>query len=356
MIGGKRRLYFFGALCGVFAYQFIFPLPMGREIAAVPVWTAPADGALAAYPGNAAARAAGFSLAGFLGYIDENGGILFREKVDYDAAVHDEFFVNYSALPRNLMTRSPDGTFIGTIGESGYPFIRGDRLFLLSADGFALSEWTVNGDLVWEKKFSSLITAVDAGPETAIVGLLAGGVHLLGKDGAEIFTSPAEGSRYPVALQVGISGGDRILAAVSGIGPQKLSVFEKTPKEYRLLESRELPSGYRRAVKGRFFSPDDFFVFEQPGGIAIYHPRTKRLVETALPGILLALADYPGRGLLFALTEKGEKLHCTGFLPSGKKVLQFDFPKSPSFFLRRSGDFLLLGLGNRLFRIDMRIG
>ena len=356
MKGGKRRLYGIAAVVGVFAYQFIFPYPLGKELLAVPGWTAETDAAAGTVQPDPGAKTAGYSLNGHVGYVDAGGAVRFRERIGYGAAVHDEFFISYTALPRNLMVRRADGGFLGTIPGSGYPFIRGERLFLISPEGFALSEWTVNGDLEWESKFPALITTVDAGRSAVAIGFLDGGFRVIGEDGAEIFVSPPAKGNYPVTLQTAVTGDDRYVASVGGIGPQKLSVFEKTGKTYRLLVSRDLSSDFRRPVKGGFFTSSHYFVTEQPGGAGVFDPRSKRFAAVSLPGTVRALAESPAQELLLALTEENGRFFLTAFLPSGKQVMRFGFPRDPSFFLRRSGDDILLGLGARLFHIAVRVG
>ena len=353
---GKRRYLFPAALLGVLAYQLFFPIPSGRELVAVPVWTVKTDGeVIPAERRPGAGLFSGFRLAGHMGYVDPDGTILFREKIAHNAAIHDEYFVNYSAMSRNLMIRDSRGQFLGNITGSGYPFVRGGRLHVISVDGHALSRYGLNGDQTWERKFDSLLTAIDAGRDATIAGLLNGNVYILNEEGAEIYRAAPEGSAYPVILQAGISADGRHFAVISGIEPQKLTVFERTQRNYRPVYSKELAGSYRRAVKARYYSQPGVFLFEQPGGAWMYHAPGKKLSTVSLPGSLADFAEECLEGMLFAVSRKDGILHGTGFLPSGRKVLQFGFPDQPSFFFRQKGNSVILGLGDRLYRIDMRI-
>lgn len=364
MKSDKRRWYVPTVAAAVLVYQIVFPRPLGRELLVQPVWSVPAGGAPEAAPAGAPAEVPepreealrGYRLDGHLGYVDRGGSILFREKIVHGAAVHDDYFIPYTSLPRSLAVRGADGGFLGIIPESGYPFISGNRLFLFSVDGFSLSEWTVNGEKIWARSFPSLITAMDAGSETAALGFLDGGFRVIGKEGEEIFSPPRPESRHPVTLLAGVGGDDRFVATVQGINPQTLSVFERSGRNYRLLDSRALPSDYRRPVKGGFFTPGFNFVVEQPGGVGVFIPREKRFTGVALPGVLRGLAENTDYHLLFALTEEGERFFLTAFLPSGKKALQFAFPRDASHFIRKRGSGLLMGLGSRLFQIAVRTG
>jgi hypothetical protein len=199
---GKGRLIVFAAFMCAALYIFFFPIPAGKELFLLAAWRVDLERAeISAQTPREDGEVSPFRLAGRLGYIDSRGNLLYREDVAYDAALHPDFFINYPAAPLNLLVRDRRGNFLGNIGAGGYPFIRGDNLFVVSPDGHGLSLFDPQGDLVWEKKFPSLITVADSGTDGSVVGLLNGGVSVLGSGGALVYETEPEGGEFPVTLQ-----------------------------------------------------------------------------------------------------------------------------------------------------------
>jgi hypothetical protein len=357
MKGGKGRFWFLSASFIALIYMLFLPRPMGGELLIVPAWSVSRETALSAPKDKAdTKKMIGFRLGSKLGYISPEGHVFFTEPIDYNVVFHDTYFLNYSALARNLVIRGSRGEFIGNLGVSGYPFILQNKLYIVSIDGSGISEWTVNGDSLWERRFDTLITAAAAGGAASLVGLLNGSVHLLDGKGQDIFKTSPPGSTYPVTLQVGITPDSRFFAVISGIGPQKLSIFEKVKETYRLISSLELKSDYRRNIIAQCIQAPPLFLYEQPQGVGIYHFSSKSNFELEIGGAVHSLSEVPLRGLLLAVTEGEKHLYGTSFLPSGRRVLRFEMEKDDSFFCRQTESFILLGIGTRIFRIDFRVG
>jgi hypothetical protein len=357
MKGGKGRFWILSASLIALVYMIFLPRPMGGELFILPAWAlsneaVPTVRNEKSDPGEII----GFRLGSKLGYISPEGRLLFAEHIDYNASLHDKYFLNYSALARNLVTRGNGGEFIGNLGISGYPVILKDKLFIVSIDGSGLSEWTLNGDLLWERRFDTLITTAAAGDSTSLVGLLNGSVHLVDEKGLDIFRTSPPGSTYPVTLQVGISQDSRYFAVISGVGPQKLSIFEKVKETYRLVSSLQLKSDYRRNIVSQCLRTPPLFIYEQPRGVGIYNFSTKTHTELIVPGSVRALSETPFKGLLFTVTEGDETFLGTSFLPAGREVLHFEMEKDKSFFFRQTESYILIGLGTKIFRIDYKVG
>ena len=358
---GKLRLKLFAAFVTAFLYVVFFPAASGKELFLLRDWTAGLED-LSGPPRRAEANADAWSfrLAGRLGYIDAQGNILFHENIAYDAAMGDDFFVNYSALPLNLIIRGRQGEFLANIGGNGYPFVKNGKLFLVSPDGHGLARVDNDGNILWERKFPSLITVADAGEKSIVLGFLNGGIAVLGNDGDTDYEVPPERGGLPVTLQAGIAADAARFAAVSGAAPQRLRLFAREASGYAPVFEAELRSSYRRAMVARYFSLPDYFVFEQPGGAGVLQAEKRELSFVPLPGGLLALADERPGGLFLTMSASGGRMYCSAFLPDGNKAFTFSYTGSSAgreaaYSLRAAKDSFLLGAGTRLYRVTLGV-
>jgi hypothetical protein len=121
MAGGKRRYLLSTAFVVVLLYIVFFPRDLGKELLTVPVWSVSLGSAkIVTEPGPVKA-AIGFRLGKYFGSVRPDGTLLYRDTVDYDVALGESFFLNYSAVPRNLVAQDQRGNFLGNIGGNGYP-------------------------------------------------------------------------------------------------------------------------------------------------------------------------------------------------------------------------------------------
>ena len=355
---GKIGLKFFAAFFLAILYVVVFPLAAGKELFLTPDWTRDLEVAQLSR-GAAGGNVSPFRLSGYIGYIDEQGRLLFREEIAYDAALGPDFFVNYPAVPLNLIIRNQKGEFIGNIGESGYPFVCGGKLYILSPDGYGLARVDMRGDILWKRNFTSLITVADMGDNSMVLGFLNGAFTVLGEDGSVKHEVPAERGNLAAALQAGIADDALYFTCLSGGSPQRLRLFVKQETGYAPLFETPLQSSYRRAVVARYFSEPDHFVFEQPGGAMVFQVENEnRLFALKLPGQLVALADERPEGLLITLSSAGLRMYCEGFLPNGSRVFGFSYNASPAgrdapYCLGAGKGSFLLGEGSRLYHIKL---
>ncbi len=264
------------------------------------------------------------------------------------------------------MLQDPDGAFVRSIAAHGYPRLDHGRLFIFAPGGSAVSEWTVDGQQVWTRDFLSVLTDLDAGEARTAVGLLDGSVHLLGEDGEELFSYATEGSRISVTLAVALGEDEDVLAAVAGIDPQKLILFERHSEGFFPVFQLELDSDYRRPVLLDFLDDGATLAVEQPGGLLLYDRSTESFerielggaVEevTALPELDLVLAAAriaPGAGVASGEQNTGEPV---------RRLQATVWPDLPLFaqtmvsgdvFLNAEGSRIYIGANGRLLCVEL---
>ena len=356
MAGGKRRYLLSTAFIVVLLYIVFFPRNLGKELLTVPVWSVSLGSAKITTEAGPSKAAIGFRLGKYFGSVRPDGTLLYRDTVDYDVALGESFFLNYSSVPRNLVAQDQRGNFLGNIGGNGYPFARKNRLFVLSVDRYGLSEWTLNGDILWERRFGAFITAVDASRDLVVVGFLNGNVLVLEEKGKELFQTAPAGSKYPAIYQAGIAGDDRFVGIVSGLEPQKLMIYEKSQKNFRAVTILDLKGNQRRTVKGLFVDGGPCFLCEQPGSIEIVDPLSRNKSSIPITGSVVIFGEEPLHGLFSAICENPTTYEGLSFLSSGNVILRYKFLKNSSFYFRQTREFLLFGVGDKLFRVDVKAG
>ncbi|MDR1317760.1 MAG: hypothetical protein LBK13_12915 [Spirochaetales bacterium] len=358
---GKSRLKLWGICGAAVLYVIIFPVSTGKELFLLPEWAADVSRE-AEGDSRGSGEAFPFTLSGYLGYATEEGQILFREELSYGAAMGPDFFINYPAFPLNLLIRDRQGDFLGNAG-SGYPFIRNEKLFLLSPDGYGLSHIDESGAVRWEKKFSSLITVADAGAEKTVVGFLDGKTLVLGIDGDVEYETTVMKDGPAVTLQTGIASDGLHFTEIGGIQRQRLRLFMRQEQGYAAMFQADLPGSYRRAPAARYFSEPDYFIFEQPGGAGFFEVEKRNLFFVSLPGRLLALAGKRPCGLFLFLTEDGDRMYCAAYLLDGNRVFGFSYAKpqvqteqtGSDYYLYGTEEKFLLGSGSGLYCITLGV-
>lgn len=356
MAGGKRRYLLSAAFLAVFLYIVFIPRNLGKELVTIPAWSMSVGSAKIASDTNSNKVSYGFRLGEYFGSIRPDGGLLYRDTIDYDVALGDSFFLNYSAIPRALVCRDARGGFLGNVGGNGYPFLRKGRLFVVTVDRYGLSEWSLNGDLLWERRFGTFITAVDASKNTVAVGFLNGNVLVLGEKGKDLFQTSPSGSKYSLILKVGVSSDERFVGIISGLEPQKLTIYERAQKNFRAVTIIDLKDNQRRAVKGLFVDGGAHFLYEQQDAVEIADPISRVRASVPISGSIVSFGEAPLLGLLSVVTENESTYEGLSFLPSGNIILRYRFLKKSAFFFRQTGEFLLFGVDGRLFRVDIKAG
>lgn len=301
-------------------------------------------------------RATGFLLGKDLGYLSEEGDLMYRESVLYSAVLTDRGFINYSAIPRNLVVKDPVGNILSTLKIEGYPFARKDRLFVLAADGCGVSEVTIEGDVLWKRDFNQLITSMDAGTVTAAIGLWDGTLILVGLKGEVIFQENLAQDPYSVVYLISVTKDDRMMGVVFGIKPQRGVLWEKTPAGYKRLRNFQLSSDFRRPIQGILDPMTEKFVIEDAEGISIVGRAKEDDVKISLRERIAAIVSSPIDGLLLFCTQQDEVRKVVGITHKGKKVFLKALPVQEPFWFQSEGGAFFFGFKKRIVKYRMMLG
>lgn len=266
------------------AYLLVFPRPTGEEPLIERSW------AVDIAPGTEAGAVAGgsrimpFHLGSTFGYFSADGEILYADRILYGLAQSGELFSNYSVVSENIVLQDREGRLVRSIAAEGYPQLDAGRLYVFAPDGSTVSQWRTDGAQVWRRNFVSVLTDLDGGPAGTAVGLLNGDLYLLDQSGEEIFSYAAERSRIGVTLAVALGRSPDVFAAVAGIDPQRLVLFERHSEGFFPVFQLDLESDYRRSLLLEFLADGRSLVVEQPGGMLVYDLETEEFSRIDLGG------------------------------------------------------------------------
>lgn len=250
-------------------YILAFPRPTGLEPLLVREWALSLDEEQAS-ASAAAARILPFRLGPRFGYFTSDGRLRHSEAVRYGLAQDARRFANYSVISENIVLQDTEGALLRSIAAVGYPFLDRGRLYVFAPDGSTVSEWSTDGEQRWERDFVSVVTDLDAGDTRSVVGLLDGRVHVLDERGEDVYSYRTDGSRLQVTLSVAIGRDEDVVAAVAGIDPQRLVVFEEHTEGFFPVFQLDVGSAYRRPLLIEFLRDGSTLVVEQPGGLLVY--------------------------------------------------------------------------------------
>jgi hypothetical protein len=345
------------ALLLIVAYFLLFPYPLGRELVAVPRWAVavPAAADPSAAPASASPSAVvPFQLGKRFGFVGPDGTVTYAGTVLYRVALSSAGFVNFARLGSDWIIQDPGGRHVSSLSGSGYPMLSPDgrRIFTVKSDLSGIVELDRGGETIWDRDFPTILTSVSVQGDLLLAGLLDGSLHLLNRQGSPVFEFAPGGSRIPVVAGCALSPDGSLIAAVTGIDPQFLTVLGRQGDGFSPLRKAALPAVFRREVRIGF-SPDSRILYlEGKDSAGVAAPASGGPRWIALRGAL-AGAAFPGLGRTAALVSGDGSRGWLVIEPSsGTVVCREEFPAHELSVGTIQGQ-LLLGMDGQLLRIDV---
>ncbi|MGA2976084.1 MAG: hypothetical protein ABSF77_12305 [Spirochaetia bacterium] len=302
----KRPLsVFFAALIIILFYFLLFPYPLGKDLVARPVWAVPVPKTPVAAPAGAPGPAAPFQLGDTFGYVSAEGAVVYAARTLFRVALSDAGFVNYTRLGTDWIVQSPGGGRILSFSGNGYPLLspEGDRIFNVKSDLSGLIELDSSGETLWSRDFPAMMTSISLHGDSLLVGLLNGTLVLLNRKGYPVLEYAPAGSRIPVIVGDAVSADGSLIASISGIDPQYLTVIRRRAAGQTALARLVLSSDFRREAR-MAFSPDArFLLFETEQGAGLFDPGSRRTSWVMLRGALSGMA-FAAAGRYAALSAQ----------------------------------------------------
>ena len=346
---------FLAAVFVIIAYFTLFPYPLHKEIVAHPAWAVAVAAAAAQPSAPDLASVAPFQLGDSFGYVAKDGTVLSSGRTLFRVTLSQSGFVNYTRLGTDWLLQDPTGRRLTSFSGVGYPLLSpdGSRLFNVKTDLSGIMELDKNGGVLWDRDFPALITSASISADSLLVGLLNGTLVLLNREGSPVFTRSLKGSRIGVVMGAAIAPNGSMIAGVSGIDPQYLTVLRRREAGFEQVAARPLRSDFRREVR-LAFSPDSrFLAFEDASGGGLFDPAGGAISTVTLPGELAGLA-FPAHGRCAAFLARSSEGNAELAIvaPFSAPLYREEFPSADVFLGSVDGQ-LLMGWNGRLLRIDI---
>lgn len=344
----KKRFYFILFMLVFAVYMIFFPDSLRKELIAVPTWALElGEGGL---PG--ADEAIPFKLDGRLGYFTKSGKLLYTEIIDDGAVVSDGFFINYNSVSGALVQQAPDGSIKQAFQSSGTPFSLNDRLFVISGDQMSIVEYDEYGESVRSISPGSVITSMDAGDNSIVIGLLNGKVEVYTDSNEPVFSYFSTDSRYSVAYACAVTSDGKRLAAITGLYPQQLICFEYRSESYVPVFRKTIKDEYRRNIILNYSEDGRLLYRENRDGLEIFSTATFISETIKLPGQLTDIYIPGQRSLSFIFTSREDENQLKVFRPDIGSIGVFTLPAGELFFYP-GNNCIYIGVSGRILRYDI---
>ncbi len=262
-----------------------------------------------------------FQLADRFGYVTPVGTLAYLSSTGFRVTLSPRGFVTYPRVGTTWLLQDGTGEVLLPFSGNGYPLLSGDgaRLFLVRTDLTGLTELSARGEPAWTRDFPTLMTTASVSGDWTAVGLLDGTLALLDRGGAVAFQRQVPGSRIPVVLGCAVTPDGSRLAAVAGIDPQYVIVFERRGTSWAVVSQAELGTDFRREVRIGFAPDGRWLVCEGRGGVAVVlvaggHPQVVSMRGT-LAGLAFPAAPAPSSCLL--VSRSGSLIDVALVRPAG---------------------------------------
>jgi hypothetical protein len=368
----KKRRPLRGTLAAlplIVAYFLLFPYPLGRELVLRARWRVPlpADGSPISVEGRAASGTslAPFRLGDLYGFVSPDGELASLARTPFGVALSRRGSVAYTRIGGTWMLDDPSGRPLLSFSGNGYPLLSpdGDRMLLVKTDLAGLRELAESGDVSWERDFPSLLTSVSVEGDWLAAGMLHGAVSLVDRTGALVFEDQPSGSRIAATFGVAVTADGGRLAAVTGIGPQLLTLWRRSRDGYAVSGRVSLGSDFRREVRLVFSADGRSLASEAAGGVAFVDTASGERSLVPLRGrvtgmeFLGAAGGRPGTWLVAA--RDGAEAEIVAVRPPGAVLARVPLDRrewgQESPWLGAAGDTLLVAFAGSLVGLGLEV-
>lgn len=285
------------------AYILTQSQPTHEELTIHPAWAVvPSAAPLHSDQGNAVIP---FILIDEFGYVDDAGRLLYRGTRSHGTTMSAEAFSNYPRVPDPVVIQDRSGNLSTVLPTQAYPAYLGDRLFAVGTEGTRFSEWSSTGERLWVVDLPTPVTSLAAGDSIAVAGLLAGGIEVIGADGAVIPLVNPGGTQDRVTLSVAASGRGTYIGVLSGGARPALSLFRHDGSRVTPLVDLTLDATLPAEPLISFALDESTLYFQSADGVVALNLDDGH--ESLFPSAMPARAVTAAGGTISALLFSGEQ-------------------------------------------------
>lgn len=296
-----RRLFIAFALALI--YLFVLPVGTGTELLMVRN-TAVAIAATAEAD-STNEQLVPIVLGSRFAYLDSTGRPIAGGRIAYGIAADSLGYVNYPQRPDSLVLQSADGGFLASLPGNAYPALRNDAVLTVGSNQQTLTRYTSEGVSLWSYDAGAPITTLAAGRDLVVAGTLAGVIVGIGAAGQEVLRAAPTGSEVSAVYGVAATRDDERLAALCGLRPRQLFIFERVEGEYVPVFRADVDGDARRAVFIEFVGPE-LLITETPDGALVVDNQSGRVAGVPMGAPILSAGWAPSLDVLVGMSEPAE--------------------------------------------------
>ncbi|MEE8440481.1 MAG: hypothetical protein V3S41_02075 [Spirochaetia bacterium] len=345
------------------AYLLVFPILTGRELVIQRSWAVPVASAPVV---SDSVRTAGVLLPvrfdDSFAYVSDDGAVIYRGAITYRVALAGRGFISFGRTPDQLVLQNPDGSYLATIPQSGYPQFIGAGLFVMSGRDTVVTAYSLGGEPRWRESLEGPLSSICADGGITVLGLLSGGIVAIDDTGERIDIEGVD-NRYAITVY------GSAIHALSGTVAAVLGPTDPALVLYDLRNNRFTPS-LRIDLRG---NPSSSMAVEmtRDGQYVVFDDRGVRMVRVASGAESAVPTRYPleqietgvGFGLVATLGLGEERDPQRGFrLPAEFVLFDHDgvVPVRAAFsadraFLSTTDGNSYLGIDDRVLRFKMGV-
>ena len=283
-----------------------------------------------------------FKIGDIFGYMDLSGRLKYLDRIDYQIAVADDKFINYSNLPNTFVIQNLEGEYISSFWTNGYPKYSGNRLFMVKNDTTGISEINEQGEALWSCEFTSLITSMCITEQYVLIGLLDGRLKLLNEQGEPVYEVAPGGSRIQVIYGCCINSDGTAITGISGLYPQRFFYIKGPDFNNSSVDFTDLDSDFRREMLITFGDSEKYVFFEGAGKLNVFDIGQNKLKEVQAKGSVKGISEFETMGIISVLSESGEGTELQ-VVRLDDKVIYSEMIPGKDVFMKNVSDSLLIG-------------
>jgi len=294
-----------------------------------------------------------FIVKDHFGYISPDGSEVFRDAIQGRVALLPQAFCNYDKLGNNLVIRDPVQNYMYPVDVLGYPIVRDNLFFIISADMTGVTACSAEGEFLFDRRFTSLISSIDCSGGIVSIGLLKGRTEIFDTEGNSIASLEASGSRIDAVYGTAVASNGKMIAVTHGLDPQYVSLFRKLADQYVQLKRFSLNDERRSQVLMAFSEDNTQLLVETAAGVELIGT-AEPFVRSSIPleGLLIDY-EFPALGEpIYILSSDGTNGTLGIYRRDGTLYNQERFDGEAAWLYRTDGS-LFLGVNNTLTRIGI---
>ena len=332
-------------------YIFISPEKEGRIFKIVPQWIIDRNDSVNEQADSSSVIP--FKIGSFFGYFNNKGELTYRDKVFYGVAQSEKNFINYSSITDQIVINDSKGDFENTVSANGYPWFRGDRLFVVSTNRKKVSEITIDGDLLWEDENLSEITSLDSNSSTAAAGYVNGDVIVVDSDYSIEKLFKPDLSRINTVYGTGISDNSEYIAVISGIEPQYMLLFRKNHDEYTKIFSYQFADNLRYSRLIDFTEDNRYLYFGSFESFYCYDIEKRNLYKIPVNDKLIKVSYLKEFDLFCILSGNGGRDYRIVLTYSdGRKLYDSSF-SADEIYMKNDSDTVYIGVDDKIYSVKL---